>query len=266
MPAALELLTGFATAPDTTATAVTMAAGNSSTIRAFDTSKMARLLDAWADVQGAGYVRFRSPKLHDAVQGIRLATTVSDVSPLLPSKGPQRLYTQDTITWEMTGSATAADIETSSMLVFYEDLPGIAARFIGVDELIRRAVNIFTVSNTLALGTAGGYSGEEALNAEFDLGKNNVDYALLGYIVTVECASVRWRGADTGNLGIGGPGNETLRHVTREWFVRLTERFGIPLIPVFNYANKAGILLDGAQDENGADTTVTSIFAELAPR
>ena len=77
---------------------------------------------------------------------------------------------------------------------------------------------------------------------------------------------MRWRGADTGNLGIGGPGNETLRHVTREWFVRLTERFGIPLIPVFNYANKAGILLDGAQDENGADTTVTSIFAELAPR
>jgi len=37
------------------------------------------------------------------------------------------------------------------------------------------------------------------------------------------------------------------------------------MIPVFNSANKAGILIDGAQDENGADVTVQSIFAELAP-
>lgn len=266
MPAALELLTGFVTAPSTAATPVTLATGNSNIIRAFDMNKFARLLDVWADVQGAGFVRLRSPKLHDGVQGIRLATTVSEASPLLPPHGAQRLYAQDAITWEMTGSATAGDIETSCLLVYYEDLPGIAARFIGVDELTRRIVNILTVENTIALGTGGGYSGEEAINAEFDLGKNNVDYALVGYLVTVECACVRWRGADTGNVGVGGPGNETYRFGTREWFIDLTKRFGIPLIPVFNWANKAGILVDGAQDENGADTTITSIFAELAPR
>lgn len=266
MPAALEVLTGFTTAAGATPIAVTMATGNSNTIRAFDVNKLARLLDVYADMQVAGLTRIRSPKLHDAVQGIRLDTTISDVAPLLPSRSFQRLYTQDQLTIELAGSAVAGDIETVCLLIYYEDLPGIAARFIGIDELMRRTVNIFTVENTLALGTAGGYSGEEAINAEFDLGKNNVDYALVGYLVDVECATVRWRGADTGNLGVGGPGNETLRHVTKEWFIRLTERFGVPLIPVFNWANKAGILLDGAQDENGADTTVTSIFAELSPR
>jgi hypothetical protein len=39
----------------------------------------------------------------------------------------------------------------------------------------------------------------------------------------------------------------------------------MPLIPVFNSANKGGILIDAAQDENGTDVTVNSIFAELSP-
>ena len=35
-------------------------------------------------------------------------------------------------------------------------------------------------------------------------------------------------------------------------------------MPIFNAANKNGILIDGAQDENGADPLVTSIFGLLA--
>lgn len=265
MGQALELLTGFVTAPSTTLTALTMAAGNSLTIRAGEMAKTVKLLETWADVQAAGIWRIRSPKLHDNVQGIRFSTTAGDTAPLLPWLWGQRLYAQDTLVAELSGSATAGDIETACALIWYEDLPGAAARFIGPDELARRAVNVVTVENTLALGTAGGYSGEESLVAEFDLLKANTDYALVGYTVTAECAAVRWRGADTANMGLGGPGNETLRHVTAEWFLRLSMRFGLPLIPVFNSANKNGILVDGAQDENGTDTTVNSIFVELAP-
>jgi hypothetical protein len=125
--------------------------------------------------------------------------------------------------------------------------------------------HLVTVNNTLALGTAGGYSGEEALNAETDLLKNNTDYALLGYLVDVQCAAVRIRGADTGNLGVGGPGDRLGRHYTSDWFVRLSMATGLPCIPVFNAANRAGILVDGVQNQGGADPTVTWIFAELAP-
>src|SRR5207244_1402266 len=98
----------------------------------------------------------------------------------------------------------------------------------------------------------------------------NRDYALLGYTVSPvagqtvgECACVRWRGADVGNLGVGGPGSDTDRWLTSRWFVYLSERSGLPCIPIFNSANKAGILLDAAQDENGLDVIVTSIFARL---
>ena len=266
MGLAMELIAGQVTAPGAVLTALTMAGGTSRVVRNCDLTKQVRLLQSWVDVQAAGTWRIRSPKLHDNVQGIRLDTTISDVAPLLPWAGWQRLYPQDELTLELSGSAVGGDIESAAALIFYEDLPGANARLIGLDEIARRAVQIFTVENTLATGTAGGFSGEEAITAEFDLFKANTDYALLGYLVDTECGAVRWRGADIANLGIGGPGNETLRHVTAEWFVRLTRAYGMPFIPVFNSASKGGILLDALQDENGADVTVTSIFAELAGR
>lgn len=264
MGKALEVITGFVTAPSTTFTAWTLASGNSLTIRNTDLAKKVWLLDLWADNQAAGTLRVRSPKLHDNVQGIRNNITASDVAPLMPCGQPQLLIPQDTLIAEQTGSATAGDIETGSLLIYYEDLVGSDARLAMWDEIKRRAVNVVTVENMLALGTAGGYSGEEAINAEFDLLKANTDYALIGYLVSAECATVRWRGADTANLGLGGPGNPDARFLTRTWFKDLSEKYGMPLIPIFNSANKGAILIDGAQDENGTDVTVTSIFAELS--
>lgn len=265
MGAALELLTGFTTAPGATLTALTMAAGNSLAIRNCDMTKKVTLLELWTDAQVAGIFRVRSPKMHDNVQGIRVRTTISDTAPLLPFGVGQRLWPQDVITAEQSGSAVAGDIETACMLVLYEDLPGANARFIGYDELMRRGVNQLTVETSHVAGAAGGYSGQVALNSSFDLLKANTDYALVGYITNLESAAIRWLGADVANLGIGGPGNETLRHVTTEWFLRLTQRWSMPMIPVFNAANKAGILVDVAQDENGGTSVVNSVFVELAP-
>lgn len=265
MGKALEVLTGYVTAPSTTLTALTMGAGNVLTVRNAPLGSDVRLLQAWADVQGVGTLRIRSPRLHDNVQGIRLDTTVSDVSPLLPYGFGQKLIPQDTLIAELSGSATSGDIETACLLLYYESLEGVAARLAKPEDVLSRMVQLVTIENTIALGTAGGYSGEEAINAEYDLLRANTDYALLGYLVDAECACVRWRGADTGNLGVGGPGNETLRDVTADWFIRLSRAFNLALIPVFNSANKAGILIDGAQDENGTDVTVISILAEIGP-
>lgn len=263
--AALEIIGGFATAPSTTPTAVTNFVGNSNTIRNCKEESPIRLLQAWVDVQGAGFLRIRSPRLHDNVQGIRLTNVVANPTPALPANPPQFLIPQDTLTIELTGSATAGDIESEALLIYYDDLPGIEARFITPEELRTRTVAIMGQENTLALGTAGGWSGEEAINAEFDNFKANTDYALMGYLVSAQCLAVRWRGSDSGNLGVGGPGSIIEKPTTANWFVNLSDTHGIPLIPVFNSANKSAILIDGAQDENGLDVTVTSIFAQLAP-
>lgn len=270
MGAALEVLTGFVTAPSTTQTALTMASGNSLTVRAAAVDSPVKLLTAWVDAQVRGLLRIKSPKVHDNVQGIRFGTNATEVQPLFDPMYAQRLYPQDTLTVDLSGSATAGDIETAGLLLYYPDLPGQAGRFARPEDIKSKIRNIVTVENSLATGTAGGYSGEEAINADFDLLKSNTDYALLGYLLSPvagqtdgECAVVRWRGADTGNLGVGGPGSDTDKHLTRNWFVHLSERTGLPLIPIFNMANRAGILIDVAQDENGLDVLVHSIFAEL---
>jgi hypothetical protein len=264
MGRAVELLTGYVTAPDTTQTALTMAAGNSLTVRNAREGSKVMLLQAWADSQTAGILRIRSPQLHDNVQGLRLRAIASEVDPLLPRGFFQQLMPQDTLTVDLSGSATAADIESACMLVYYEDLPGIDGRFIDRAELVGRIVDLATLENTLALGVGGGYSGEEALNAEFDLLHANTDYAILGFAVTAECAAIRYRGSDFGNLGVGGPGNDLDKEMTGEWFVHLSDWVGVPLIPVFNSANIGSVLLDGVQDENGTDVTVTTILAQLS--
>lgn len=261
----LEVVAGQVTAPGATFTAWTMNAGNTLSVRNADLSKKIWLLDVWAKQQAAGNLRVRSPKLHDNVQGLRFRATAADVEPLMGVVFKQPLFAQDTLIVEQTGSAVAGDLEMGGLLIYYEDLPGQDARFIGFDDLMKKGLNEVLVENTISTGVAGGYSGEEAINAEFDLLKANTDYALVGYLVDTICGTVRWRGPDFGNLGVGGPGNQVDHMITREWFSRLARLYQTPLIPVFNSANKAGTLLDVHQDENGADPVVTTILVELGP-
>jgi hypothetical protein len=265
MGKALEIIAGYATAPSTTFTALTMAAGNTLTIRNAPLESDIRMLQAWALNQTAGTLRIRSPRLHDNVQGIRLDVTAGDPKPLFPWGVGQKLYPQDTLIAELTGSATSGDIEQAAMLIYYSDLKGVDARLASVEDVLRRGVNLVAVENSITNGTSGGWSAEEAINAEFDLLKANTDYALIGYLIDAECTAVRWRGADTGNLGVGGPGDELGRDFTSHWFMELSRVFGLPLIPVFNSANKAGILIDVADDENATAHTITSLLVEIGP-
>lgn len=261
-----EVLTGYVTAPSTTLTALTMASGDSLTIR--NDAEQAWLLNAWTDAQAnAGQLQIKSPRMHDGVRAITVNDIISEVYPLLPYGSPQVLFPQDTLQVLLSGSATGSDLVTACLLVAYKRLAGIKARLITYDEFIQLSTGQEMWSeNTLALGTAGGYSGSEAINAEYDNWKANEDYALTGFLVNVEAACIGWRGIDTGNLRVAGPANETNKDVTREWFINLAKTTGLNMIPVFNGANKSGIYIDGAQDENGTDVLVNSCFVQLRER
>ena len=265
MPRGIEVIAGQATAPGSTFTGLTMNAGNSLTVRNAALNADVRLLQMWAKHQAAGVFRIRSPKLHDNVQGIRIRNPASLAIQMLPYDTFQKLVPQDTLIAEITGSAVGGQIEEGAALIYYSDLPGQAARLTTVDDIQKRGVNIFTVESTLTPGATGGYSGAQAINANFDLFKANTDYALLGYRVDVRCAVVRWTGIDTGNLGVGGPGEPNISDITENWFTWLARWQNLPLIPVFNSANKFGIITDLMQDQAAAAVVLTSIFVELAP-
>jgi len=259
----LQMISGYVTAPDTTLTAWTMGSGDTLAVRSLAPGTKAHLIQAWADNQTGGSLQIKSPLFHDDVTGIQSTIVAATVMPLLPAFLGQELYSQDTLSVKQSGSATAGDIESGSLLIYYDDVLGGNANLKSPGEVFPRIRSIMTAYNTLALGIAGGYSGQETIIAEINNWKPNTDYALLGYNVSVECCSVGWRGDATSNFRVGGPGNPTFKDLTANWFVWLSQISGKPCIPVFNTASNASILIDGVQDENGADTTVTSFFAQL---
>jgi hypothetical protein len=265
MPACIEVIAGQATAPGATFTALTMNAGNSLTVRNAALNTSVRLLQMWAKHQAAGVFRIRSPKLHDNVQGIRIRNPASLAIQMLPWDTYQNLVPQDNLIAEITGSGVGGQFEEGAALIYYADLPGQQARLTNVADIQKRGVNIFTVESTITPGAAGGYSGAQAINANFDLFKANTDYALLGYRVDTRCCVVRWTGIDVGNLGVGGPGEPNISDITEQWFTWLSRWQNLNLIPVFNSANKFGIVTDIMQDQAAATVVVTSLFVELAP-
>lgn len=261
MGQALELVTATATAAPAAGAAMTAAAGNSLTIR--EAKGDIFLLSFWTDVQTAGFFRITSPLLHDNTIGMRVRTGLDNDPYIKPGTVFQPLQSQDTLSLTIGAGGVAGDIESAGLLIWYEDLLGVSGNFISAEELESRSMNIYSFTNLLALGTAGGYSGEEAINAEFDALKANTDYALIGYDVDLGAASIRYRATDWGNLGVGGPVAGE-KWIINDWFYRMARIADMPLIPVFNSSNKSLVLLDGVQDENGGDVTVTTYLVQLS--
>ena len=260
----LQIVSGFVTAPSTTFTAWTMGSGDSLNTRNADPGSKISLISMWADNQSAGQLRVRSALMHDNVIGMTAGVVASEVRPLMPYGMIQPLKPQDTLIVEQTGSAVGGDLESGSLMIYYDSLPGAAARLATWPQIAGRIEEIMYSYYTISLGTAGGYSGAAAINTTVDQWKANRDYALLGYICSAECCSVGWYGPDTSNLRVGGPGNDSDNTITVNWFINLSNMTGLPCIPIINAANKAATYIDGVQDENGTDVQVTSIFALLS--
>jgi len=267
---ALEVISGSVTGAGAVFTAWTVNAGNSLAIRSAPLTSNVWLMEKWAyNDTAAGVLRIRSPRLHDNVQGIRTRVTNNDTEPLLSGLASygwrQKLVPQDILIAEQTGSA--ANIDTGHLLVYYENLPGINARFIDNPTLIQNGVNRIgqEVSVTTTAASAA-YTGQVAINSVNDNFKANTDYALLGAMVDTRVGTVRIQGADVGNLGIGIPGEPSQRHLMSNYFQRLSQIYTVPLIPVFNSANKTAILVDATGHTAAVTSIITFYMVELASK
>lgn len=272
---ALELIAGQTTDPGTTPTALTALIGNSFTLRSSREGAPVYLIQALnhgydAVNPRAIFSRIRSPLMHDNVRGISVGQlllngNISSAQGLLNPIPRQSLIPQDTITHEVSTDAAAGGIVHGGLLIYYDDLPGVEAVFITPSEVRDRAINYVTVENTITALATGEWGTAEALNAETDLLKANTLYALLGYYSPIRGAMVRYRASAWGNLGIGGPLNNTIVLETTRWFTDLSIQADIPLIPVFNSADDANILIDICTHGAGADVKLFTHLAQLTP-
>ncbi len=267
MPRALDTVTGFVTAPGAAFTAWTLATGDTLNVRAAMPGSNIWLIGAWAWNQVAGVMRVRSPRIHDNVQGIRMRVPANIVASKIPNQRSgsiaQKLFTQDTLIVEQTGSGVAGQIETGSLLIWYDDVPGEAGRFIDYPTLQKFGINLMYQEVSLTSGIAGGYSGATAINATIDNFKANTDYGLIGGFSDTRAATITLRGVDTGNLRVSFPSEPTLPTFAEDWYARLSAATGIPMIPVFNSQNRAAIIAEIVAQQVAVTAVVTFIFVEL---
>lgn len=260
----MQLVGASGTAIGATIAALAAVTGDSLQVPSFAEGKRAMILQFWTDVQVAGTARIRSGKFHDNTQGIRKDTIISELNPAMPWGFGQPIYPGDLLTVELAGSAVAGDVEYLVMLQWFESLSAQQATFTTPENVLSKTLNYSYVENTIATGATPAWAGSEAINAENDQFHANRNYALVGYCVDTEVPAIAWRGPDTANLRVGGPGLDVDQVLSNDWFVRLSRAFNKPLIPVIQANNKAATQIDALQDENGADTTVISIYAELS--
>lgn len=263
MASAIEVLGAKVTNPGAGPTACSPAAGDSLTVRFAPGQTQAWLLNLWGQEATAGFIQVRSPKLHDVTRGIRERVLASVTRGLLADMVNQYLTPQDTLIVEAGGGA--AETDAFGLLIYYPDFQGPTQRLATWEQLQPRIANILTVELAMVAPTvAGDWAAGTLLNAASgaDLTKPNTDYAVLGYLTDTACTSVSIRGADTGNLRIGGPGT-TEAIETRDWFIALSRAINAPAIPVVNSAGKGAITV--AQQNNAAAGTpnIDLILAEL---
>ncbi len=268
MGRAIEAVVGFATGPGATLTAETFSTGTSGVIRGTDTSKGTWLLGVWAFNTTAGELRITSPRLHDQVQGIRNRITAALVAQVVG--GPtnagyaQRLYAQDGLTVAISGGA-AAEIDSSCMLIAYDDLAGVAGRFIDQPTLKKAGQNVVTAEVTVTAVVTGNFGGAVAINSTFDNLIANTDYAILGGMTDTRGTAVGIVGVDLGNIKLGFPAEPSLRSFTQNYFEQLSDAFSAPYIPVINSANKAATNIDVATNNLGGTYIINLQLVQLAP-
>jgi len=260
---AWEVITGRALNPGAGGAALTPNTSDSFQVRSTPDTNNPYLEGMWAQAATAGFLRLRSPRMHDAVQGLRFQTPAALIRNFIADEAQTPLYSQDILTFEIAGGAAETDV--GALLIYYPDLGG-SDQLLGTWDQIKPMVAELTTVEVVvtAPATAGDWSPGTALNATFDLLKGNQDYAILGYQTLGAVAAVGIKGSDTANLRVGGPGtNESIE--TRDWFVSLSKASGKGAIPVVNQANRASTLVHVA-NATAAGTTVDLVVARLTSK
>lgn len=261
MGAIWEVITGRATNP-AALTALTMNTSDSAAVRSFGEGAVPYIENVWTQQATAGFVRIRSPRMHDSTQNIRIAAGAANPVALLPLGTEQRLYQTDNLTLEIQGGG--AEVDSAAFLMYYGNVSAGAGRF-GLWEQVKPLIrNYLTVQvDTAGPVTSGDWSAGTTITNFTDLLHADTWYAVLGYELDAPCLAVALRGPDTGNYRVGGPGM-TDPTETRDWFKRLSVLHGTPHIPILNSQNDGATQSFVSRITAAGTVNVTWTLAELS--
>lgn len=261
MPRVLRTVTGFFTAAGAGTNPATLSPGTSGTfaIDAFSSGR-AYLESAWAKGAATDWVRFKSPRMHDANQGLRMFLGATLPANLLPTGSDVQLYSSDVPNVDI--DATGATSSVVALTYGYDDLGPGGANLANWSEIRPRIIAISGTEVDNTSGAIGAYGATVAIDSLFGNLKADNDYALLGYTTSAAVGCIALTGSDTGNFDIGMPGDPDPRE-TRDYFIRQSLATGRPFIPVIKANNRAGTTLKTVDSAAATVTKTTLILAQL---
>lgn len=254
----IEIITASATAAAAGGSAAAALGGDTLQIK---NGSNIDIIAAWQTNQTAGFGQLIFPTAHETTRGYRANVPIG-VNPSLFSFGARmRVEAQETLQPTIAATAVAGDVENMSLLIRYNDSPGMDANLITPEEVMRRVEKWTTIENSLASTAGPSYGTPETFIADSDLLKANRDYAILGMTPRTQCHAVYCQTPDGGNVRFGCPG--VLRpEITSQWFALLSRVHGEALVPVFNSAGKGNCFVGVVTDEN-AGTFVVDLHLAL---
>lgn len=236
--------------------------GDSLAVRNSNSARKAYLENIIRMGTTAGFLQVRSPMLHDNVQGIRITPAESPSIYSLPDEVDQVLQPQDLLVVEGSGGAAESDI--GLLQIYYEDLPGIAARLHNYSEILPLIKSVKPVRVAVSSSATAGLWTDTLITTSENLLHANTDYAIVGYMSNAAFGAIAVKGAETGNLRIGGPGS-TSEFATTDFFALMNTRNGRPWVPVVNSANAGGLFVSVCAATASVAGVVELILLELAP-
>jgi hypothetical protein len=204
-------------------------------------------------------------RFHDQVFGIRAQVPdgsglapINRASLVSPAGLDQPIFPSDVLTVNANG--TAGDNVNATLMLYYQDIPGIDARLASYEWVKANLKNLVGIAVTVTPG-AGDWGATVALNAADNRLHANTDYAVLGFTSPTPLAAVGIAGIDTGNLRVGAP---VLADPNHDAYALLdfARAYSAPLIPVIN-SNNAGSTNVQAADPAAGGTAIDVVLAEL---
>lgn len=261
MGLAIDTVLGAAHNPGAIATALTMAAGDSLTIRNFADTAYCRLEKVTRAGVAASSIVINSPALYDDVKALHWISSESPSEFLFPENQGQNLVSQDTLTVTTTGGT--AEYDLVALHLYYSDARGYDARLFmpsDISPLIRDYTVIeVDVTNSATPGT---WTDALITTTENRL-KANTDHAIIGFTTDVACALVGIKGASTSNLRVCGAGTGASRD-TSKFFWQWSLAEGTPHVPVFNSADSNNTYVSVADSGVSTAVKVQLIVARLS--
>jgi len=248
--------------------ALTPGTGDTFTIRDYVKGSNAYLLEAWGvDDTDVCQFSIASPRMNDAQLGLLLSLPSGAAigpaeEPQVIFPGPIKVPVYNADTLRVRANGTNGDNVALNFLVYYEDLDGSNVQYtswLNIENQIEKTFGI------LVQPTAGvlDYGTPVTLDSVDDRLEADKRYALLGATTDVPLAQIGIQGPDTGRYRITMPGKVDPT-IGGDWFVQLSAKYGLPLIPVIKANNVGSTLIDCVQVAAGDTANITLILGQLA--